>query len=88
MTLEGCTAPCIDAVFVLDVSRSIETEQNFQLMKNFITNTFNLMNISADCSRGGLIVFARDAEIMFNLKEYTDEASLRNAFDQITFISF
>ena len=57
-------------------------------MKNFVTNTFNSTNISADCSRGGLILFARDAEIMFNLKEYTDEASLRNAFDQITLSHF
>ena len=56
---------------------------NFQLMKDFVARTFNLVNISADCSRAGLILFARDAFIAFNLNEYTDEASLRNALNQI-----
>ena len=82
--VEGCTIPCIDGVFVLDVSRSIPTEEDFQLMKDFVAATFPLVNISANCSRAGLILFASDARIEFNLNEYTDEASLRSALDSVT----
>ena len=84
LILEGCTIPCIDGVFVLDVSNSIPSEDAFQLMKNFVAATFPLVNISANCSRAGLILFAGDARIEFNLDEYTDEASLRNALDNVT----
>ena len=82
--VEGCPIPCIDGVFVLDVSNSIPSEEDFQLMKNFVARTFPLVNISASCSRAGLILFASDARIEFNLNEYTDEASLQNALDNVT----
>ena len=82
--VEGCTIPCIDGVFILDVSQSIPTEEDFQLMKDFVARTFPLVNISANCSRAGLILFASDARIEFNLNEYTDEASLRNALNNVT----
>jgi len=82
--VEGCTIPCIDGVFVLDVSISIPSEEDFQLMKDFVARTFPLVNISASCSRAGLILFASDARIEFDLNEYTDEASLRNALDSVT----
>jgi len=72
-------------VFVLDVSNSIRTEENFQLMKDFVINTFNHVNISVNCSRAGLILFAGGARIEFNLDEYTDEASLRNAVNSIKY---
>ena len=84
LILEECTIPCIDGVFVLDVSISIPNETAFQLMKDFVAATFPLVNISANCSRAGLILFASDARIEFNLNEYTDEASLRNALDSVT----
>ena len=88
MTVEGCRVPCIDSVFVLDISLSIETEENFQLMKDFVAGTFNFVNISADCSRLALILFASDAFISFDLNNYTTEAGLRNALDQIQLSDF
>ena len=84
LILEGCTIPCIDGVFVLDVSNSIPNETAFQLMKDFVASTFPLVHISANCSRAGLILFASDARIEFNLNEYTDQASLQNALDNVT----
>ena len=83
LTVEGCSFPCIDGVFVLDVSKSIDSEENFQLMKDFVINTFDLVNISVNCSRAGLILFARGARLQFNLNEYTDKASLRKAVNNI-----
>ena len=78
----GCEIPCIDGVFVLDVSRNI-TEEYFQLMKDFVARTFPFVNISTNCSRAGLILFASDARIEFDLNEHIDEASLRDALDNI-----
>ena len=83
LTVEGCTVPCIDAVFVLDISKS--TRNNFNLMKSFVLNIINLMNISADCSRAGVILFASDAWIKFTLKEHLTPPSLQNAIDQIKY---
>ena len=80
MTVEVC---CMDAVFVLDISKSINNDDNFNLMKNFVKNTFQLMNISAECSHAAVILFARDAMIRFHLNEYTDETNLTKAVDEI-----
>ena len=52
-------------------------------MKDFVARTFNFVNISADCSRAGLILFASDAFVAFDLNEHTNAISLRNALDQI-----
>ena len=85
----NCTIPCIDGVFVLDVSDSIGNAHNrgkeaFKLMKDFIARTFSLVNISSNCSRAGLIFFANDVKIQFNLDKYTNETSLRKALNDIT----
>ena len=88
LTVEGCRVPCIDGVFVLDISLSIDNEENFQLMKDFVAGTFSFVNISADCSRAALILFASDAFISFNLNEHKTEGGLRNALDQIKLSDF
>ena len=75
----------MDAVFVLDISISIKDDDNFNLMKNFVKNTSYLMNISAECSRAAVILFARDATIRFDLNEYTDENNLTNAVNEIVY---
>ena len=87
MSVAGCRIPCIEACFVFDISKSISRyrrdDRNFNLMKSFVINTFGGVNISADCSRAGVILFARHARILFNLNAHTDEASLETAISQI-----
>ena len=85
----NCILPCIDGVFVFDVSNSIgdvgeEGTEAFNRMKDFMKMTFGLVNISPNCSRAGLILFARNIDIRFNLNEYTDLDSLQKALDNIT----
>ena len=75
----------MDAVFVLDVSISIQTEENFQLMKDFVTSTLSLLNISAECSHAAVILFASDAWIRFDLNEHTDLDSVTYAINNITY---
>ena len=87
LTLESCEVaiPCMDAVFVLDISISIKDDTNFNLMKDFVINTSHLMNISAECSRAAVILFARNATIKFDLNEYTDVNSLTDAVNKIVY---
>ena len=85
MTVERCTIPCMDGVFVLDISKSIADDEHFNLMKDFVTSTFPVVNISAECSRAAVILFARDATIRFDLNEYTDVTSLTNAVNEIVY---
>ena len=75
----------MDAVFVLDISISINDDDNFNLMKKFVTSTFDIMNISAECSHAAVILFARDAMIRFDLSEYTNVTSLTNAVNEIVY---
>ena len=75
----------MDGVFVLDVSISIKNDDNFDLMKDFVTRTFPLVNIAENCSRASVILFAADAWIWFDLNEYTDVASLTNAVNKIVY---
>ena len=87
LTVESCAGPvpCMDAVFVLDISISINNDDNFNLMKNIVTSTFPVVNVSAECSHAAVILFAREATIRFNLNEYTDETSLKKAVDEIVY---
>ena len=75
----------MDAVFILDVSLSIGSEANFQLMKDFVESTFHMVNISEDCSRAAVMLFARDAWVRFTLSDYLNEADLQNALDEIRY---
>ena len=88
LIVEECTMPCFDGVFALDVSNSIgfgdDGEERFNLMKDFISTTFDRVTISPNCSRAGLILFANDTKIKFNLSKYTNISSLRRALNETT----
>ena len=78
----------MDGVFVLDISQSIGSDANFNLMKDFVIRSIRLVNISAECSHAAVILFAADATIRFDLDDYTDEQSLINAIKAITWSDF
>ena len=70
---------------MLDISISIKNDDNFNLMKDFVTSIFPVLNISAECSHAAVILFARNATIRFDLNEYTDVNSLTNAVNEIVY---
>ena len=80
-----CKIPKLDAVFVLDVSISIRNEQNFAVMKNFVKNTANLININLNNSLAAVVLFGRHARIRFPLTKYTTKESFQQAVDDIRF---
>jgi len=79
----GCEIPCADIVYVVDISRSIGGEDNFGLVKDFINHTFDLVNISSNCSRAAVVLFARDATINFTLGAHPNRASAEKALYEI-----
>jgi len=79
---------CIDGVFVLDVSKSIgftaQAEEAFNLMKNLMVETFNLVNFSPNCSRAAQMLFASNATLKFNLTAHANITSLNKTLNDIT----
>ena len=74
----------MDGVFVLDVSKSIG-KTKFNDMKDFTLSIINLMDVSPECSRAGLILFVENALIKFALNEHLTPTRLRDAIDQIKY---
>ena len=79
-----CTSPCVDAVFVLDVSDSLR-ENDFNAMMNFVTEVISTVNISAECSHAAVILFKANVVIRFDVNEYTDRVSLLQAIEDIDY---
>ena len=80
-----CKIPKLDIVFVLDVSISIRNEQNFVIMKNFVKNTADLININVNDSLAAVLLFGRHARIRFPLTKYTTKESFQQAVGDIKF---
>ena len=78
----------MDGVFVLDISQSIGSDVNFNLVKGFVTRAISLVNISAECSHAAVILFAANATIRFDLDDYTEKALLIEAVNAITWSNF
>ena len=72
-------------LFVLDTSISINNEQNFAVMKDFVKNTADLININANDSLAAVVLFAGNASIRFSLTEYTNKNSFQTAVDDIKY---
>ena len=72
-------------MFVLDVSISIKNEENFAVMKDFVKNTVDLMDINLNDSLAGVVLFGSNAWIQFSLTQYTDKNSFQKAVDDIKY---
>ena len=88
LTTARCHLPCMDGVFVLDISQSIGSDVNFNLMKDFVKRAIRLVDISAECSHAAVILFAANPTIRFDLDDYIDEQSLVEAVDAIVWSNF
>jgi len=80
-----CTIPKLDVIFVLDTSKSINNEKNFGIMKDFIKDTTDVMNINLNDSLAAVVLFARKATIRFSLTEHTNKNNFQQAVDNIKY---
>ena len=80
-----CAIPKLDVVFVLDVSLSIKNEENFEVMKDFVKNTADLININLNDSLAAVVLFGGNAWIQFSLTQYTGKDSFLKAVDDLKY---
>ena len=74
-----------DFVFLSDVSLSIDNDENFDVIKNFINSIGNFLEISPKDNLVGQILFARHANVNFSVQEHTNVDSLTRAVDSIVY---
>ena len=68
----------VDVIFVLDHSKSIK-KAAWPFIINFTASVAMSLNIGLNDSLVGVILFGKDANILFNIRQYPDQASLVNA---------
>ena len=75
----------IDCVYVLDVSLSIQNETNFGFMRDLVIQSARQSVIGENDVLFSLILFARQANIIFNISQHTNSADLITAINQISY---
>ena len=75
----------IDCVYVLDVSLSIQNETNFGFMIDLVIQSARQSVIGENDVLFSLILFARQANIIFNISQHTNNADLITAINQISY---
>lgn len=80
----GCPGARIDLVFVLDASTSV-TEENFDLMKEFIKDFLYKADIDRGVVRVGVMIYSTEAYVQFHLSQYKRKVDVYSAIDQIPY---
>lgn len=73
-----------DVVFILDASGSVGPE-DFSLLLTFVSNVLEEWDIDQEQIRIGMLRFATDHEVLFQLKEYDDKDDLIRAVGNIQY---
>ena len=81
----ACDVGKVDVVYVLDVSLSIENDVNFGLMRDIAIQSAQQLVIGVDDVLFSLILFARQANIIFNISQYTNRADLIEAIRDVSY---
>ena len=74
-----------DFVYVLDVSISIGSNEKFQEVTNFVSALGQLLEIGLNDNLAGVILFARHADIEFDVQEHTNAADFSRAVTSIIY---
>ena len=72
-------------IFLLDSSGSVGRD-NFELLKQFVISVTSSFVIGPNDTQVGVIVFSNRVRVEFPLNQYSDEASLHEAIQNILFI--
>ena len=74
-----------DLVYVLDVSISIGDDANFQEVTSFVGGLGQVFDIGLNDNLAGVILFARHANIEFDVQEHTSAADFATAVTNIIY---
>ena len=76
----------MDLIFVLDSSGSIGSG-NYQRVRDFVKNFISSgITIGQDKDQVGVIIFSNDAQVVFNLSTYQNQAQMLSAISSIPYI--
>ena len=75
----------VDLTFVLDVSVSIGGDEHFDNIKAFVKSISQFINIGMNESLVGVVLYAHDAWIKFDLQQYLVKSDLIEAIDRIVY---
>jgi len=76
----------VNLIFVLDESTSVNNE-NFDLMKSFLSHLVGRLDVDSGHTRVGLVCFSSDVdtEEAFNLNAHSSKASVQSAISSLTY---
>jgi len=82
----GTTACPVDVIFVLDESSSVK-EDNFELIKSFLSQVVGMLDVDSGNTRVGLVPFSTqvDTAEAFNLNAYSSLASVQSAISSLIY---
>ncbi|XP_078092302.1 matrilin-4 [Mustelus asterias] len=84
-TCNRCSKANIDLVFVIDGSKSVRPE-NFELVKKFVNNIVDALDISTQGTRVGLVQYSSRVRTEFPLGEHTTAAALKKAVNDVVYM--
>eukprot|EP00069_Balaena_mysticetus_P017766 bmy_10833T0 len=73
-----CTEGPVDLVFVIDGSKSLG-EENFEIVKQFVTGIINSLAISPKAARVGLLQYSTQVRTEFTLKNFSSAKDMKKA---------
>jgi len=80
----ACTGRA-DIIFVIDASDSIRIER-FPLVKQLLIDVVEQMDLGSERARVGVVKFATNASVQFNLNTYRTKHDVMAALERITFV--
>ncbi|XP_078410991.1 matrilin-4 [Cetorhinus maximus] len=84
-TCNRCSKANIDLVFVIDGSKSVRPE-NFELVKKFVNNVVDSLDISTQGTRVGLVQYSSRVRTEFPLGQHTTAVALKKAVNDMVYM--